>query len=151
MYVAYSDLVLEIPCLGVKVTVFGIPQTKDGWDVTWLGTQAGYLEGSAFPTLTGNSVITAHVWNADNTPGPFYGLKDLHYGDKIILRAWGKVFTYEVRSQSRLLPNSLAPLMKKESYSWVTLVTCENYNEKTGNYAYRRTVKAVLVSVEYEK
>ena len=151
MYASYSDLILEIPRLGVKVTIFGIPLTKDGWDVTWLGNQAGYLEGSAFPTLTGNSVITAHVWNADNTPGPFYGLKDLRYGDKIIIRAWGKVFTYEVRSQSRLLPTSIAALMKKESFSWVTLLTCENYNEKTGNYAYRRAVKAVLVSVEYEK
>ncbi len=151
MYAAYSDLILEIPRLSVKVSIYGIPQTNDGWDVTWLGNQAGYLEGSAFPTLAGNSVITAHVWNADNTPGTFYGLKDLRYGDKIIIRAWGKVFTYEMRSQSRLLPTSLATLMKKESYSWVTLVTCENYNEKTGNYAYRRAIKAVLVSVEYEK
>ncbi len=151
MYAAYSDLVLEIPRLGTKVSIFGIPQTKGGWDVTWLGTQAGYLEGSAFPTLVGNSVITAHVWNADNTHGPFYGLKNLRYGDKIIIRAWGKIFTYEVRSQSRLLPTALATLMKKETYSWITLVTCENYNEKTGNYAYRRAVRAVLVSVEYEK
>jgi len=37
------------------------------------------------------------------------------------------------------------------THSWVTLVTRENYNEKTGNYAYRRAIRAVFVSVEYEK
>ncbi len=73
--VSYSDLVdlwLEIPALGIKTVIVGVPQSTDGstWDVSWLGSQAGWLNGSAFPTHNGNSVLTGHVWNADNMPGP---------------------------------------------------------------------------------
>ncbi|MCX7756405.1 MAG: sortase, partial [Anaerolineales bacterium] len=151
MYTAYSGLILEIPRLGVKVEIVGVPFTEQGWDVTWLYKQAGYLHGSAFPTTAGNSVITAHVWDALNRPGPFYGLKDLVYGDKIIVRAWGKVFTYEVQSNARISPRSIYQVMKRETLSWLTLVTCETFDADKGNYLYRRMVRAVLVSVSEEK
>jgi len=151
-YSSYSGLVLEIPRLGIKLDIVGVPFTpKQGWDVTWLGKQAGYLQGSAFPTMAGNSVITAHVWDALNKPGPFSNLKNLSYGDKVIVRAWGQVFTYEVQTNSLVSPNNLKTVMKRESLSWVTLVTCETFNDKTSVYAYRRMVRAVLVSVVNEK
>jgi LPXTG-site transpeptidase (sortase) family protein len=151
MYASYSGLRLEIPRLGVKMDIVGVPFTESGWDVTWLYRQAGYLNGSAFPTTAGNSVITAHVWDALNRPGPFYGLKDLVYGDKIIIRAWGKVFTYEVQSNTRLSPRSIAQVMKRETQSWLTLVTCETFDAEKGNYLHRRMVRAVLVSVGEDK
>lgn len=151
MYAAYSGLVLEIPRLGITMDIVVVPFTENGWDVTWLYRQAGYLNGAAFPTAAGNSVLTAHVWDALNRPGPFYGLKDLAYGDKIIIRAWGKVFTYEVQSSVRLSPHSIAQVMKRESQSWLTLVTCETFDAEKGNYLHRRMVRAVLVSVSGEK
>ncbi len=150
-YAPYSGLIIEIPSLGVKVDIVGVPNVNDGWDVTWLGNNAGYLSGSAFPTTRGNSVITAHVWNANNTAGTFFNLKSLKYGDKILIHAWGQVYTYEVRSQSKLQPTDLATVMSHEDLSWVTLVTCENYSEKSDKYVYRRVVKAVLVSVTADK
>jgi LPXTG-site transpeptidase (sortase) family protein len=150
-YAAYSGLILEVPRLKVKVEIVGVPAANKTWDVSWLGNNAGYLEGSAFPTTLGNSVITAHVWDADNNPGTFFGLKDLAYGDKILIHAWGKVYTYEVRSRSRVLPGAISSIMKHETLSWVTLVTCEGYNEKSGEYSYRRVVRAVLLKVEEEK
>lgn len=69
-YAAYSELLLEIPRLGVKMDNVVIPQLKDG--------RANRL---------GNSVITAHVWDAFNNPEPFLNLKALSYGDKILIHA----------------------------------------------------------------
>ena len=72
---------LESPTLGVKTAIVGVPGSGDGWDVTWLGRDAGYLYGSAFPTLEGNSVLTGHVWDVDNQPGIFVNLKEMKKGD----------------------------------------------------------------------
>ena len=52
-YAALGDLWLEIPSLNVKTSIVGVPQTGDTWDVTWLGSQAGWLAGSAYPTAHG--------------------------------------------------------------------------------------------------
>lgn len=144
---AASDLTLSIPKLSVSLDILGVPQGPNGWDVTWLsGNQAGYLHGTAFPTWRGNSVLTAHVWNADNTPGPFYGLKDLQHGDRFTISAYGYTYTYEVRT-NRLVSESNLDVLASNEYSQITLITCETFSESTGGYLYRRAVSAVLVSV----
>ncbi|MEW6085901.1 MAG: sortase [Chloroflexota bacterium] len=150
MYTA-TTLWLEIPRLGVKMKIVGVPQTKDGWDVTWLNRDAGWLNGSAFPTWSGNSVITGHVWDAFNKPGPFTNLKDLKYGDQVKIHAFGQVFIYEIRESSLIAPSNVASMLKHEEKSWLTLVTCDTYNESNKTYKYRRLVRAVLISVTMEK
>lgn len=142
-----SDLVLTIPTLGLSMDIVGVPQGPNGWDVSWLGSDAGWLTGTGFPTMAGNSVLTAHVWNADNTSGPFAKLGQLQYGDRLSISAWGSTYTYEVRSNSLVSPSSVKPL-EHEDYDWVTLITCQYFNESTGEYALRRVVRAVLVRVE---
>jgi LPXTG-site transpeptidase (sortase) family protein len=144
---AATGLTLDIPTLDVHLPIVGVPQTAHGWDVSWLGNSAGFLQGTSFPTLAGNTVITAHVWGADNQPGPFAGLERLSYGEKFTISAWGQTFTYEVRGSERYSPSALSPL-GSEDYDWVTLVTCEGFNEAAGEYAYRRVVRAVLVAVD---
>jgi len=47
---AATQVWVEIPVLGVKMSIVGVPSTNEGWDVTWLGNSAGWLEGSAIPT-----------------------------------------------------------------------------------------------------
>ena len=126
----------------------GVPQSGDGWDVTWLGNSAGYLAGSAFPTWAGNTVITGHVWDTYNQPGPFADLKALSYGDKIEIKAWGATYVYEVRESKLVGTKNINAVMQSEKYDWVTLVTCEFYNPLTGNYFLRRMVRAVLVEVK---
>jgi LPXTG-site transpeptidase (sortase) family protein len=149
---AYSstDLWLEIPKLGVKMPIVGVPQTKNGWEVTWLNRDAGWLNGSAFPTWKGNSVLTAHVWDALNKPGPFAKLKELKYGDQVKVHAFGQVYVYEIRENATVLPRSLKTVFKHEEDSWITLITCEDYSESTKTYSYRRMVRATLVSVTPE-
>jgi LPXTG-site transpeptidase (sortase) family protein len=143
-----SDLWLEIPRLGVQMDIVGVPQVNGEWDVTWLGKQAGWLEGSAFPTWEGNSVLTGHVWNADNTAGPFRYLNTLWYGDTVVVHAGGAEYVYAVRSVLQVGPGSTAQLLKHEELPWVTLVTCRGYDPVTGEYRYRLLVRAVLVEVK---
>lgn len=145
-YTEYDALMLEIPQLDLMAQIWGVPQTENGWDVSWLGPNAGYLYGTAFPTWAGNSVLTAHVWNADNTAGPFYHLKDLQYGEQFYIHANGQTYVYEVRS-NQLVSKSNLSVMKDSDYSLITLITCESYNEGSGEYLYRRAVQAVLVDV----
>jgi LPXTG-site transpeptidase (sortase) family protein len=143
-----TELILKIQALGISIPIVGVPQNSNGWDVTWLGKRAGYLEGSAFPTWAGNTVITGHVWSAENTPGIFADLKSLRYGDQFQIDAFGKVYTYEVRENSQVSPKNIKKVFQHEDYDWVTLLTCEDYNLKSSGYNYRRMVRAVLVSVK---
>lgn len=142
-----SDLTLSIPQLGVALPIVGVPQTNSGWDLSWLGSSAGWLTGSAYPTWDGNSVITAHVWDASNNPGQFYQLKTLRYGDRFQIRSNGSIYIYEVRDNRLVSPTAFNTVFKHETASWVTLMTCEGFNANTSTYAYRRMVRAVLVNV----
>jgi LPXTG-site transpeptidase (sortase) family protein len=150
-YASYADLKLEIPSLAVSTPIVGVPLHEDDWDVTWLGADAGWLNGTAFPTWSGNSVITAHVWGAYNQPGPFHNLKKLKYGDVIQVRAFGQIYTYEVRETKRISPKDIKTALKQEEKAWLTLITCEEYKFLFRTYSYRRMVRAVLVSVRPEK
>jgi len=147
---ADSGITLEIPTLGVRLPIVGVPLTENGWDVTWLGWEAGYLQGTAFPTRAGNTVITAHVWDAFNNPGPFAKLKNLKYGDRFFVHAWGLTYTYEVRENRLVRPTNILSLLKHEELDWVTLFTCEGYKDSQQAYSYRRVVRAVLINISSE-
>jgi len=145
---ASTDLTLDIPALKVNTAIVGVPQSGDGWDVTWLGNNAGWLNGTAFPTWSGNSVITGHVWNADNTPGIFVNLKQLHYGADILIHAFGQTYTYEVRENRLVWPDQSEIVLQHEDQPYLTLLTCEDYNMLFTTYSFRRMVRAVLISVK---
>ncbi len=150
-YASFSDLWLEIPKMKITTPIVGVPLSKDGWDVSWLGAGAGWLNETAFPTWVGNSVITAHVWDAFNQPGTFYKLKELEYGDMIKVHAFGQVYIYEVRQTKRIAPDNLSAVLAHEEKAWLTLVTCEDYRILFRSYSYRRMVRAVLIAVIDEK
>jgi LPXTG-site transpeptidase (sortase) family protein len=150
-YTYTNDLRLDIPSLSLNMPIVGVDLKENGWDVTWLGNSAGYLEGSAYPTLSGNSILTGHVTDVNGNPGPFASLKDLRVGDKVNIHNSGSIYVYEVRQSELIFPGNLKTLFKHEDYEWLTLVTCETYNEKLDKFIYRRMVKAVLVSVIPEK
>jgi len=144
-----TDLVLEIPSINVKTRIVNVPIVEGTWDVTWLGNNAGYLTGSAFPTWNGNTVVTGHVWDANNNPGIFSQLRELKYGDRVLIHAWGMAYTYEVRQSDLFFAkNGLAKIFQTEEYDWLTLLTCETYNPLNGEYLFRRSVRAVLVDVK---
>lgn len=149
-YSAQSDLTLNIPLLNVKLPIVGVPFVDGGWDVTWLGNAAGYLQGTAFPTWKGNSLITAHVYDSNGQPGPFASLATLKWGDKIQVEAYGQVYTYEVRSVYTVRPWDQRPFAHKKE-AWLTLITCKEYDIRADTYRLRTIVQAVLVSVSDPK
>jgi LPXTG-site transpeptidase (sortase) family protein len=150
MVYAATDVLLEIPSLGVKIPIVGVPKKNGTWDVSWLGKQAGWLEGSAFPSWNGNSLLTSHVYDSNGLPGPFVDLHKLKYGDQIIVHAYGQKYVFEVQSNQVVAPNDTSAF-KHEEKPWLTLITCKEYDEKTDSYRQRVLVRAVLVKVQWER
>lgn len=107
------------------------------------------LEGTAFPSWNGNSVLTSHVYLANGLPGPFVNLSRLRWGDQIIVHAYGSQYIYEVRSSRIVGPDDLS-VLRHEELPWLTLVTCRQYDEASGAYRYRVVVRAVLLRVTPE-
>jgi LPXTG-site transpeptidase (sortase) family protein len=150
-YKPLNEMRIEIPTLGINFPIVGVAATEKGWDLTWLKDSVAYLEGSAYPTWSGNTVLTAHVTDAYNNLGPFSDIKGMQAGQKIYIHFNGQVFVYQVQENKKILPSDTATVFKHEEYDWITLVTCEDYNAKTKSYKYRRMVRAVLISVVPEK
>ncbi|MBI3158687.1 MAG: sortase [Chloroflexi bacterium] len=142
-----TSLRLLIPALGVELPIVGVPLFGGEWDVTWLAGQAGYLEGTAFPTLPGNTALAAHAVAPSGLPGPFANLENLVYGEQVVILSGGSAYIYEVRENLLVRPDDRSPL-RHEEYDWLTLITCEAYDALNGTYGYRRVVRAVLVAVE---
>ncbi len=149
-YADLGDLWLEIPDLGIKTSIVGVPRSDDAWDVDWLWEQAGWLQGSAFPTWQGNSVVTGHVYLPDGKPGPFVDLSKLRWGNQVIVHAFGQRHVYEVRTNHIVMPDDLS-VLKHEDKAWLTLLTCKGYNEGKDTYRYRIETRAVLLKVEPER
>jgi LPXTG-site transpeptidase (sortase) family protein len=130
----------------VEIPIVGVPRSGSGWDLTWLSNSAGYLEGTAFPTLPGNSAITAHVYLADGSPGPFVNLDDLSWGDEIQVVSGEAVFVYSVRQVSHVQPENLN-VLRHEERAWLTLITCERFDTAREAYSRRIAARAVLIAV----
>ena len=148
-YAELGSLWLEIPSLNVKAGIVGVPQSENTWDVKWLGQDAGWLNGTAFPTWKGNSVITAHVTDSNGMPGPFASLKDLKYGERIIVHLYDGQYIFEIRNKRLVRPETTDFAFEHlEDHSYLTLITCQGYDSSTGSYRLRSVIRAVLVAVK---
>jgi LPXTG-site transpeptidase (sortase) family protein len=141
-----TSLTIQIPVLKVNTSIVGVESKQGSWDVSWLQDQVGWLNGTAYPTWKGNSVLTAHVVNADGKPGVFSKLKSLGLGEYIFVYGAGYRYTYKVVSSEIVQPND-AGVMKHEDKSFLTLITCDSYDAKTGTYLHRVVIGAALVDV----
>jgi LPXTG-site transpeptidase (sortase) family protein len=141
-----SGLSLEVPQLGINIPIVGVPEETNSWNITWLGSQAGWLNGTTFPTWAGNSVITGHVYLSNGAAGPFVNLGKLRYGDQIIVNISGYQYIYSVQTVNTIMPDDISPL-RHEKLSWITLITCKQYDEKTNTYKYRTVARAVLIKI----
>ena len=146
-YQSLNQMRLVVPVMNVDIPLVGVPQSSGGWDLTWLGNQAGYLNGTAFPTTPGNTAITAHAFLADGTSGPFHDLDMLKFGDLVEINAWGNRYIYEVREVKQVSPDEIE-ILGPEEFDWITLITCKEYDESLQDYRWRLAVRAVLVNVE---
>jgi len=148
---AYTEtaMMLEIPSLGVEAPIVGVPISDEGWNLTWLGDQAGWLQSTAFPSWAGNSAITAHVYDADGQPGLFNKLSELKWGDEVIVTAYGQAYVYEVHTVEKYVrPDDISSVFEHEDYPWLTLITCKGYDEKSDSYRWRVVVRAVQTRID---
>ncbi len=146
-YTRLDAISVTIPRLGVSANVVGVPLNPDGWDAAWLAENLGWLNGTAFPTWQGNSVLVGHNFLADGSEGPFVHLSALRFGDQITVQAFGTSAVYEVRSVERLRAGDGSALRHEEK-AWLTLITCRDFDEKLNIYRERVVVRAILVSAE---
>ena len=65
-----------------------MPNSANGWDVSWLSNDIGYLEGTSFPTWAGNSVLEGDVYDSEWETGPFINIGKLWWGQQIIIHGW---------------------------------------------------------------
>jgi len=105
------------------------------------------LNGTAYPTWNGNSVLTGHAVNPDGKPGIFNKLKYLQAGEYIFVYDSGYRYTYKVVSNKSIQPNDIS-VLKHEERAYLTLVTCGNFDVKSSTYLSRIAVRAVLVDVK---
>lgn len=144
---ASSNLRVEIPRLKVDTTIVGVQFKNWNWDVSWLQGQAGWLNGTAFPTWSGNSVLTGHVVNPDGKPGIFSGLKQLAVGEYVFVYNSGYRYIYKVVSNDLRQPSDPS-VMQHEDKSFITLITCDTFDEGSASYLLRVVVRAELVAVQ---
>ncbi len=147
VYSTFSDLSIEIPILNINEDIVGVPFTDEKWDITWIGAKAGWLNGTAFPTWKGNSVLTGHVTLANGKPGPFVDVSKLKWGDTIMIHAFGQKFIYSVRNVMTVNPDDLSVIGHKADSPWVTLITCKEFDSVTNSYKKRLAVQAVLLQI----
>lgn len=137
---------IQIPVLQVNTAIVGV-QIKDGnWDISWLQNQVGWLNGTAYPTRRGNSVLTAHVLNPDGKAGTFSRLKYLGTGELIYIYNSGYRYAYMVTSIQTVEADDSSVLKHLDEPS-LTLITCDRYDEETGTYLQRVAVRAKLVDM----
>lgn len=142
-----TDLSIMIPSIHVDEQIVGVKLQKGYWDVSFLWNQVGWLESTAYPTWTGNSVVTAHVTNADGKPGTFSKLKGLKAGSYIFVYNSGYRYVYKVVSNQSVKPNDIH-VLKHEEKAYLTLITCDRFDNVSSTYLSRIVVRAVLVDVE---
>jgi LPXTG-site transpeptidase (sortase) family protein len=92
-------------------------------------------------------VITGHAWDAFDRPGPFAELGQLQYGDEILVSSRGLQYVYAVRAVWSVRAQETGRIFRHEELSWLTLLTCQNYDPATGEYARRLVVRAVLLEI----
>ena len=89
------------------------------------------------------------MYDANGKPGPFVNLKNLAWGDTIILHANGSQYTYTVQDAYRTTPSDTYPLRHKNT-PWLTLITCQGFDQIQNQYLWRQIVSASLTSVTGE-
>jgi len=142
-----TDILLSIPSLGVESRIVEVPLRNCQWDLTWLDSWVGYLEGTVFPTLPGNTALTAHNMLPGDIPGPFLHLDQLVYNDPIYIYAWGLKYTYGVYSKKIVSPTDFSVLDREEK-DVITLISCKAYDPDSDSYLLRMVVQATLVKIE---
>lgn len=145
-YVSIGEFRIIIPKLEVSKPIVGVTTDDQGWDLTWLWDNVGYLEGTAFPTWAGNTALTGHVVLPNGLPGPFSELGELVWGDEIQLQTDSGLYIYQMVYSWSTHADDLS-VLRHEELDFLTLITCSDYDPRSGLYRQRYAVRAVLTAI----
>jgi len=121
----------------------------DNWDLTYLASSAGHLEGTPELGKGGNFVLAGHVELKDGSRGPFADLKSLQSGNRITIigdtQPKPTVLTYVVTGVEKVAPSDFS-VIRNHGYEELTLITCDDWNQQTQVYDSRVIVHARLAA-----
>lgn len=136
---------LSIPTAGVVASVVEIYLDGESWDVSRLGQSAGHLQGTAWFGESGNIVLAGHVEMADGSGGIFRSLRDLKWGDPVVLTLGDDQQQYAVTEVKTVAPNDLS-VVYPTTEDQITLITCDSYSFLQNVYQDRLVVVATRVA-----
>jgi LPXTG-site transpeptidase (sortase) family protein len=132
---------LLLPTAGVSASVVEIYLDGESWDVRYLGSNAGHLQGTAWFGEPGNVVLAGHVEMADGRPGIFAGIDMLNVGDPAILSLGDAQQRYAITAIKKVAPDDLSVLYPAQT-DRLTLITCDSYNFLQNEYQDRLVIVA---------
>ncbi|MBC8170840.1 MAG: class F sortase [Anaerolineae bacterium] len=136
-----------IPSIGVSAPIIPVFLDGESWNVSQLGMNVGYLQGTAWLDEIGNVVLSGHVDLRDGRAGIFRKLPELKTGAQILLVYEGSERSYVVSELMTVEPEDLTPLYPTD-FERLTLITCdaEAYDFLQDTYQKRIVVIAERVS-----
>lgn len=107
---------------------------------------AGWFTGAPTPGELGPAIVVGHI-SFNGVDGVFHDLHTLRSGDKIVVkRQDGEDATFRVTSVKSFaktrFPSEL--VYGNVDYAGLRLITCDDYNPKTGSYQSNLVVFATL-------
>jgi len=136
-----ADATLFIPSVGVNAPVITAILRNSTWDVTELGTNVGYLQGTAWVSQPGNVVLSGHVEMSDGRTGVFASLDQIGIGDLVVITEEGQQHNYIVQEIFSVEPDDLSVVYPTPTDT-LTLITCSDYNFLQNTYDTRLVVIA---------
>ncbi len=136
-----EDTSIFIASIGVNAPVITAILRDSTWDVTQLGTNVGYLQGTSWVGDVGNMVLSGHVEMSDGRTGVFSTLDEIAIGDTVIITENGQEYAYVVRETKYVDPTDLSVVYPTRTET-LTLITCSDYNFLSNAYETRFVVIA---------
>ncbi|GIK40846.1 MAG: hypothetical protein BroJett011_46790 [Chloroflexota bacterium] len=135
-----------IPSIGLDTPIVLAPRQGDSWTTDHLGPIVCQLEGTAAPGSGGNIVLGGHYTlpETNGGPGPFYNLKHLGPGDKVLLYQGEAEFEYIIDG-FQTVDEKAVEVTYSTGMPQLTLLTCTQWDRNQGRYVKRLVVTGHLV------
>lgn len=137
---------LAIPSLGIEQTIVTVPIQDGEWNVSALGEQVGWLEGTGrVPATAGAPVLVGHMTYPDANllaQGAFAYLQEIRLGAEVVYEVDGERYVYEVVEVGRIAPADVSALYAADGET-LFLLTCTDWNDQSRVYENRLLVRAV--------
>lgn len=135
---------IVIPALSLDTEVKYVPFDGLTWMIAGLQQEVAWMGNTAWPGLGGNTALAGHVTLRTGADGPFRYLSDLRFGDLVYVYTEASRYEYQVKEQWVVEETDL-DVIGETGDPTLTLITCTDWNQRSGFYQKRLIVRAGLV------